>query len=342
MDNSRIVRDIGDGILVLGRDGTIMEINPAAMKLLGLECDYTGEKYYALMESGDGCANDAFHQTVLDAVLEKSMVHRSLFFYLRPDGTEKVFEVTSSALRSDESADAALLLSISDRTEESRLRVQIEDSSANFVGLLCALCGWNFLYALWEYLGQPFSTGILSKLMLVLLLIPVLLCRRHMHLTPRDMGLGLDKSTARYILIDAAVTLLCLALLCAAKLLIMHLSPEYFDQSLPFVCWDKYPPSEYLIYALSVLLQEILSRGIVHELLRRMMPGRNVEVSSIFVSSALFGALHIHVGLVYMCSAALLLGVLGIVYNRQKSIWGLCIVHYCLGWALGLLDFVAY
>lgn len=341
MDNSRIVRDIDDGILVLGRDGTILEINPAAMAFLGLERDYTGEKYYALMESGNGCANDAFHQTVLDAVLEKFMVHRGLFPYLQPDGTQKMFEVTSSALRDDESEDAALLLSISDRTEESRLRAQIEDSSAIFVGLLCALCGWNFVYALWEYLGQPLSTGIFSKLMLVLLLIPVLLLRRHMHLTPSDMGLGL-KNTKRYILIDAVVTLLCLALLCAVKLLIMRLWPEYFDSSLPFIRWDKYPPSEYLAYAISVFLQEILSRGIVHELLRRMMPGRNVAVSSILVSSALFGALHIHVGLVYMCSAALLLGALGVVYNRQKSVWGLCIVHYCLGWALGLLDFVAY
>ena len=341
MDNRRIVRDIADGILVLGRDGTILEVNPAAKELLGLEEDFIGEKYYALMESDNGDANDVFHQTVLDAVLEKSMVHRSQFPYYPPNGSRKIVEVTSSALRGDESADAAVLLSISDRTEEARLRDRIEDSSAIFVGLLCAMCGWNFVFALWEYHGQPVSTGFLSKLMLFLLLIPVLLCRSHLHLTPRDMGLSL-KNTGRYILIDAGVTLLCLSLLCGIKLLVMRLSPGYFDPSLPFIRWDKYPVSEYLTYGLSVLMQEILSRGIVHELLRRMMPGRNVEVSSILVSSVLFGALHVHLGLVYMCSAALLLGVLGIVYNRQKSIWGLCIAHYCLGWALGLLDFVTY
>ena len=341
MDNSRIVRDIGDGILVLGRDGTILEINPAAMKLLGLEHGLAGEKYFTLMESDSGSSNDAFHQTVLDAISEKTMVHRSLFPYVRPDGTQKMFEVTSAALQEDESDGSALLLSISDRTEETRLRTRIEDSAAIFTGLLCALCGWNFVYAMWDYFGHPFPGDILSKLMLVLLLIPVLLLRRHLHLTPDDMGLRL-RSAGRVIAIDAGVTVLCLALLCTVKLLIMRLLPDYFDPALPFVRWDKYPPDEYIVYAISVLLQEILSRGIVHELLRRMMPGRNVELGSILVSSALFGALHIHLGLVYMCSAALLLGALGIVYNRQKSIWGLCIVHYCLGWAIGLLDFVAY
>ena len=76
--------------------------------------------------------------------------------------------------------------------------------------------------------------------------------------------------------------------------------------------------------------------------MRRIIPGQYSEGLSVLLSAVMFGALHVHVGFVYMIGATALLGVLGLIYRRQNTIWGLCIPHYVLGMLLGLLDFVAY
>ena len=50
-----------------------------------------------------------------------------------------------------------------------------------------------------------------------------------------------------------------------------------------------------------------------------------------------FSALHIHLGLGFMAGSFLLLSVFGILYERQKTIWGLCIPHFLLGLSLKLI-----
>ena len=58
------------------------------------------------------------------------------------------------------------------------------------------------------------------------------------------------------------------------------------------------------------------------------------------MSALVFGVLHIAYGLPYMLGAALLLGVLGILYHKQGNIWGLCIIHYVLGEVATFLRYV--
>ena len=42
-------------------------------------------------------------------------------------------------------------------------------------------------------------------------------------------------------------------------------------------------------------------------------------------------------GLGFMIGSFLLLSVFGVIYERQKTIWGLCIPHYFLGLSLKLI-----
>ena len=53
--------------------------------------------------------------------------------------------------------------------------------------------------------------------------------------------------------------------------------------------------------------------------------------------ASFFGAMHIHKGLFYMLGAVALLSVFGIIYRKQKTIWGLCVPHFVLGIAVGIL-----
>lgn len=88
--------------------------------------------------------------------------------------------------------------------------------------------------------------------------------------------------------------------------------------------------------------QELVSRGLIHEQARIVINSKHRETLSIVLSSLIFAAAHVHLGLIYMLSAGLLLGILGIVYRKQGTILGLCIPHYVLGEFLGILGFVKF
>ena len=77
----------------------------------------------------------------------------------------------------------------------------------------------------------------------------------------------------------------------------------------------------------------------MQESLLLIFSGRHKESLSIIVSSLVFGALHVAHGLVFMFAASILLGALGVLYNKQRSIWGVAIIHYVLGLAATLLGF---
>lgn len=93
------------------------------------------------------------------------------------------------------------------------------------------------------------------------------------------------------------------------------------------------------MYAFTAVLQEFLARGAMQESLLRIFYGKHKEASSIIVSSLVFGVLHIAHGLIFMLAASILLGTLGILYNKQHSIWGTAIIHYALGLSATLLGF---
>ena len=336
----RIIRDISDGVIVLSSKGEITVINRAAQRLLGLNGDYSG-KTYAQIIFEDIEANDEFHQVLIDAAGAKSVIQRKTIPYTCKNGEKICLEVTSSPIFDDEGHTQGNVLSFSDRTEEYTLQKKCESSSRLYVSFLCTLCIWNFITALWNYTGQPLSTSFMSKGMVFFVFVVVCLRFKWLGINIADTGIGFHH-IKKAIITDSLITVVGLAIMIVIKLLLLKMGSDMFEEGAPLIVWSKYPFSEYVSYLISVVLQEYIARGIVHQSLKHIMPQKNINVTSIIVSSLIFGALHIHMGIIYMTSAAVLLGALGVLYNRQQSTWGLCIPHYILGMALGLLDFVAY
>lgn len=342
MTTARVLRDIEDGVLLLDTTGTIVEMNLGAQQLMGLSENFLGRKYTELMALDSSPDNDAFHQMIVDCLTDNRRVHRKRLNYLRPDGVKKTFDVSSSVMWSEDgSKKEGLFLSFSDETEEEQLRSKVTSSAQIFIVLLGVICLWDFIYALWNFIGQPITTAVMSKLLILIALIPALFTWRSLHLSYAEVGLEY-RGKRRVIVTDCLITLGGFAAMAVVKCILLRVSPDFFPAGTPFFNVRKYQVSEYLYYAVSVVAQEFISRGIVHECMRRVIPGKNSEAMAIIVSAFMFGALHIHVGLVYMLGATALLGVLGLVYRRQGTIWGLCIPHYVLGMVLGLMDFVAY
>ena len=124
--------------------------------------------------------------------------------------------------------------------------------------------------------------------------------------------------------------------LCAVKAVIIAFNPSAFSDK-PFfdfsrlTLWDAF-------YAVSVVWQEFIARAVLYEGLSKIM--KRSRALPLIISSLYFGAVHVHLGLVYMLGAVALLSLFGLIYIKQRSIWGVCVPHYVLGLALLILGFV--
>lgn len=330
---SRINRDILDGLIVLDTKGTIIYTNPAAGQLMGRNLQI-GSKYSSLLIDENSSVNDEFHQYLLDSVYDKRHTHHGELEYTKPNGEKHVFHILTSFLFGSEGTEKmGVVIQFSDITELNHTHKLHRNTAYLFIALLGILSVFNFISVIWMNMGKPFSSSIITILIEVVGFSLVLLLFRNFDLDWQNIGLRI-KGCGKYIAIDAIVTALILAVMIIVKIYLrknMILSP-----SEPFLHMDKWDTSK-TFYPITVVLQEFLTRSLVHEGIRQVLPTKNADLIAIGISSLFFGAIHLHLGLAFMAGSALLLGVFGLVYTKQRSIWGLCIPHYVLGLAVSIL-----
>lgn len=86
-----------------------------------------------------------------------------------------------------------------------------------------------------------------------------------------------------------------------------------------------------LVYFLHSAIQEFVARGVIQTTISNFVFD-HANITSIFLASFYFAIFHLHIGL----SAFMLTFVVGLLfgylYYRQKSLIGVTLVHYVLGW----------
>ncbi len=334
----RILRDMRDDVLALNTKGEILYLNEQGRALLGEGGDPTGQKYASLMAREAQERNDAFHQFVVDAVYDKVHAHSGEVNYVTPGGEERRFRMTSSFLR-DETRQERLgvVVLFSDITEVARLQRQRREASIIFALLMIFVCVHLFLWQLLLRLGidpRPFMTLMIEGVSLIMFFIIIKTTSFSIH----DIGLRVTDARATFVP-DLLITAAVAAALVLGKLALLRVAPGFFPAGAPFWDWSV-GTVKSVFYPLTVILQEFLARGVIQENLRRIFYGKHAGALSIVVSALIFGALHIFYGLTYMLAASLLLGVLGILYNKQRNIWGLSIIHCVLGQVATFLRYI--
>ena len=333
--DTRVLRDFDDGIITFGRDGIIRYINPSASLILGLTENTVGKPYQELF----GKENESLWELLAQATEEKETSHRGDVLYRRKDGSTVLLNASCICLRDgDGSRQTTYALHFDDITEIDTLRRKRRESSAVFIGTMTAVSVWVYVVAFWQHTGQKVSQEVMTQFIHAIALVMFFYIRHYTHFTFEEMGLKIH-GISRAVKIDCLLTAAAAAILFGIKLVLLRVSPGFFAEGAPFWDWSKANWSDY-IYPLTAIMQEFLSRGVIHENLRRIFVGRHSETMAIIVSSLLFGALHIHRGFMYMIAATALLSLFGILYRRQNSIWGLCIPHFVLGEIVWFLGFV--
>ena len=112
-----IVQNMQEGVMVIGSDGKIAILNPAAERILGLKPEDVGKAYMNvfLMEE----KNDAFNEIILDTIYERAKADQAPVDFVR-EGTTISLLLTTSYLYID--GERAVVVVINDMTKLNELR----------------------------------------------------------------------------------------------------------------------------------------------------------------------------------------------------------------------------
>ena len=114
-----IMQDMTEGVMTIGFDGVITYVNQAASSILGMNADILiGKKFIqCFFEYPE---NDAFNQTILDAVYDSATTHRNIVPYYTGTDTRQL-HVTTSYLH-DNGVKVGIIAVLSDISELTELR----------------------------------------------------------------------------------------------------------------------------------------------------------------------------------------------------------------------------
>ena len=335
--SDRALHDMSSAVLVLDRKENIIYVNDAASEILEVESGKRREETHFDLYSDDAY-NDAFHDAILNALFHKKSTLQDRVPFKSPSGRTYMLEISSSYLPGATEDDAELVITFVDDTEVEVTRQRLVDSSRTFSTFLFGFCIWILFYAFWEFMKRPWPSDYMTHGVELLGLVMLYFIFRYTSLTWHDLGIMTDKprETVRTGLIVAAGSV---ALLFVIKLIARAVDPDSFRPDAPFFDISRFGVRQ-VIYIFTAGIQEFLARSVIQGNIRRITVVKNPGLLAICLSSLIFAALHIHLGFLFMCGAAILAGLEGILYEKQENIFGVWIVHWVFGVCGTLLSLI--
>jgi CRP-like cAMP-binding protein len=231
-------------------------------------------------------------------------------------------------------------LSLEERNEELQQMINMRMELASlFTSVVLLITFYTFILGFLnaDVIGQHLTTQsyyLISRLIEISTLVVVFKIIADSSLSWRDFGLNTDG--AKKSIIEALfISLLIMVALCLLKYVAIKAYPEIIADkqilSLQYFDWT------YLTYLVVAPLQEFITRGVVQSTLQRLLVGPYSWVSSIMITSFLFGSLHLFSS-IYLGLAALLTSWLwGWMYYRHKNLIGVSLSHFLIGNFTGFL-----
>ena len=330
--SERVLRDMYDAVLVLDGEGNIVYVNGPASRMLEVDEGYRETAERVPFLNGEEY-NRSFNEAILAALDNGEETTVEKVPYLSPSGKEYVFVLSSSFLRDAEGAQ--LVVTLSDETVAEEMTRKFTDSSRTFTTFLFGFSGTILVYALWEFLGRPFPSDLLTHGVELLGIVMLVFILYRTSLTWRDLGIMTrePRKTVRTALIVAACAV---AFLCGLKAVCRLIDPGCFEPDAPFFDLSRFGLRQ-ILYIFTAGIQEFLARSVIQGNLKRITAGKHTAALAILLSSLIFAAMHIHFGFLFMTGAAVLAGLEGILYEKQRNIFGVWIVHWVFGVSCTLL-----
>ncbi len=338
-----ILRGMNDGVLLLGFDGNVIFVNEKCKHMLGVAQDITGKSYAEWMPEAVGKKRGKNKEATLRAFISSALETREKregkeLAFAANGGEKRKFDASASVFNNPETGEAlGVLFLLTDVTELTKMRRKNKDATVVFTSMIMCLCSYLFIWRILVFFNVKLSTYDKTNIVHALVFILAIVIFTKTEFSVSEIGIGIKepkKTILTAVLISAGVV----AAMCLLKLAIMAIAPTYFPETRPFWWWGL--GKLYISYIFTCVIQEFLARSVIQESLRRVLHDERDGTLSLVLAALLFGVVHIAHGLMYMLGATILLGALGGLYNKQRSVWGVALIHYTLGisgWCLGII-----
>lgn len=330
-----VLEDMKDGVLVIGSKGRVAYCNDQAKRMLALD-DEPGSIIGKIQENPE---NDEFSDYIIDAIYKRGRhLLKEKISYINPQGHKYIFRITTSYLKNPEDVGGEIIITLSDITELEAIRQKSKEHVVILTLLMSGLCIWNLVYSIWNAIGQPISSQTLTKGIELIGIIVLIFILKTTSLTIKDMGIGFE-SIKNVMKRSGLISLCIISIMIVAKVILLRISPGMFPPGAPFFDLRKVG-FQFVFYIYTAVIQEFISRGLIQESLNHVFEGKFRDALSIGITALLFAALHIHKGLIMCIGAAVLSVILGLLYKKDRCIWGLALMHYTFGIIPSLLSVV--
>lgn len=332
-----ILRDMSDGVLVIDMKGKLISINPAARTLLELGSEGVTENFARLF-IGDR-RNDGFVQAMLDALGTPGEPSGRTVDYFTGSNRKKKLSVKATFLQGEpDAAEKKLIVVLSDVTDRENAMVFRKDVTILVSILVILVCLYVFFYSL----QNAFFPGVVSPsamtygLLGALLLLSILIVAKT-SLRPKIVFRGPAARKAR--LSGLLFSVCAVTLLIGVKFLLLKIGSPLFTPGEPFFAFQRFTFQEIYRYLPCVILQEFVARSILQEGFIYVF-GEKYGGLAVLVSSLVFGVVHLPYSFLTMVGAMLLMGVLGLFYQRNRDLVSVSLVHYVAAEAAMILGFL--
>jgi membrane protease YdiL (CAAX protease family) len=258
--------------------------------------------------------------------------------FTAPNGRTYTFFVTSSQLSYGE-GESYVVVTCADVTAEVEAERMRHESTFVLLSSIVYICLFIFVYSVWNFVGRPGAPSDLTRVLEVGGVVLGVFVYKNTSLTLGDLGLS-TRNLAHNLKVDVLACLGVVAFFALAKVFFMFVAPQVIVHPEVFYDPSWLTPGRALAYVFTALIQEFLTRGIMQESLTHVIAHEKRESIAIVISTLMFAAIHLHYGPYFMMGAAVLLGVFGVIYRKQRSIWGLVLIHFTFGMSAAFLGLI--
>ena len=336
---SIVFENMSDGVMLIDCHGKIKYMNSAAVRIFNLSESFTVEDDSFETLFLQNKKNKAFNKMFYSVMREGVKSNKKDVNFVFDNGKKIVLSIeiilANRELDGEDVLFNGMTVIVNDVTDTSALK-QLRLDCANIftavvVSIFCFLTFWSLCkFTLRIYLPQSTYTSIIEGIT-CLLLLEVLIFT---SMSLKDVGIAPNIKRIKKNIIET----LCLVILGTVLLLAARVIQIEMDL----------PGKSYFIggswkgakrYMLTAVVQEFLARGAMQTSVFQLMNVKYKRFLSVMVTSMLFSIMHIPFGAPFMLAAFALSICLGIVYSKQKDIWGAAVIHWTLGYLAMALFF---